>query len=653
VLVPVVAALAASAIVGVGVASGSHVGDVTVSAACDQEQGAYRLSATVTSSGKRPGAYVVGVEPSSLPGDAAGSHDVGVVVGWSGSDKRETVRGSVTTAGDCLRVQARGTVIVKKAMYGGTDTFEFSGTPSGTISENGGTISQTVAPGSYTTTELPKDGWDLIAVACDDANSVPDRRNRRATFNVEPGETVTCTFRNKKRATLIVRKVMLGGEDTFAFTGTPSGSISTNGGTISASVAKGTYTATEAEKPGWQLVSIACDDADSRGDLATRTATFVARPGEVVRCTFTNRRLVREPGSIAVRKSVTPTQLQEPGGPVTYSVRVRNTSPVTAVTITEVVDDRFGSLEGVAGGNPGGCFDLPITLAPGAAAVCQFQKTISGAGGSAHVNVVTARGGDEHGNPVSASDSARVDILPRLIDLVLSKAATSPTPLGGVVTYTLTVTNRGPDTATNVQLADPAPAAVTYLSASPSQGSCALTAALVTCSLGTLAPGQTVTIAVTGRATRVGQHPNTATVTGEGGREQNPADNVASALTVVPAPATPPTTPKQKPKPKAKPEQDVCLALTVSPKMVTADGRPDRVRVRVSAAGRRVAGQKVLVTGPGVRASARSDRRGVAVLTVNPTRPGLVTITAVETERKVCGPRRVGVVGVFLPPVTG
>ena len=130
---------------------------------------------------------------------------------------------------------------------------------------------------------------------------------------------------------------------------------------------------------------------------------------------------------------------------------------------------------------------------------------------------------------MSDSDDAKVDIKPRLIDLVVVKEASSPTPLNGIVNYSLTVTNKGPDTATNVQLADPAPAGITYLTANPSQGTCNLSPALITCSLGSIAAGQTVTIAITARATTVGSHTNTATVTGGGGRETNPADNVDTA----------------------------------------------------------------------------------------------------------------------------
>ncbi|MGH3138025.1 MAG: prealbumin-like fold domain-containing protein, partial [Gaiellaceae bacterium] len=92
-----------------------------------------------------------------------------------------------------------GRVIVEKVMNGGTDTFEFTGTPAGSISVDGGTISADVAPGQYTTTELPTAGWNLGSISCDDENSSGSISKRTATFNVEEGETVTCTFRNRKR----------------------------------------------------------------------------------------------------------------------------------------------------------------------------------------------------------------------------------------------------------------------------------------------------------------------------------------------------------------------------------------------------------------------------------------------------------------------
>ena len=329
---------------------------------------------------------------------------------------------------------------------------------------------------------------------------------------------------------------------------------------------------------------------------------------------------------------------------------VTNISTVR-VALENVVDNVYGDLDD-QGGN--GCFDVPVNLAPGEKVNCTFQRTVTGAGGTTHVNVVKAEGHDEAGNAVSDTDDARVDITPRLIDLVIVKEATSPTPLNGIVNYTMTVTNKGPDDATNVQVADPAPAGILYLTASPTQGGCTVTQSLITCALGELKAGQTATIRVTARATTVGTHTNTATVTGGGGRETNPADNVDSAITVVPAPAKPPVVkPAPKPTTKPTPEPEVCITLTVSPKMITADGRPDRVTVKVTAGKKRMKGMKVSVTGAGVKKTGRSNAKGVAVLRVNPRKPGLITITVVESNQRLCGPKRIGVVGVFLPPLTG
>jgi uncharacterized repeat protein (TIGR01451 family) len=446
--------------------------------------------------------------------------------------------------------------------------------------------------------------------------------------------------------TIIVEKQTTpdGAAATFAFSGDAAGSIADNGRIVVSGLAPGTYTSTEAVIADWILTSVSCDDANSSGNLDSRTATFRLAAGETVTCTFTNAQRTIGSGAIDVQKSASPATLQEPGGAVTFSVTITNTSNVN-LAIENIVDDKFGDLDD-EGGN--GCFDAPINLAPENRVNCTFQRAITGPGGTIHIDTVTASGHDEFGNAVSDSDDARVEITPRLIDLVIVKEATSPTPLNGIVNYSLAVTNNGPDPATNVQVADPAPAGIAYLSASPSQGSCSVTPALVTCSLGTIDAGHTVRIAITARATTIGSHTNTATATGSGGRETNPADNVDSATTVVPAPLRPPTA---KPKPAPKPEP--CVVLTVSPKMIKADGKPDRVTVRVTAGKRRMRGVKVIVRGSGVRKTATSDNRGVAALRINPRRAGIITITARDPNRDVCGPKRIGVVGVFLPPVTG
>jgi uncharacterized repeat protein (TIGR01451 family) len=350
-------------------------------------------------------------------------------------------------------------------------------------------------------------------------------------------------------------------------------------------------------------------------------------------------------GSMGISKSATPSTLQEPGGEVTYTVTVTNTSSNVDLSVMNVVDDFFGDLDD-DGGN--GCFDVPINLAPGAHASCQFTGKVTGAGGTSHVNTVTAYGHDENGHELTASAQARVDTTERLIDLVLTKAATSPTPLGGTVHYSLSVTNQGADPATNVEIADPAPAGISFVGATTTQGTCSVTASLASCSVGTLAPGQTVTVSITAKATQVGSIVNSATATGSGGRETNATDNVAQATTEVPAPVTPPT-----PETGTKSHTSACLTLTVSPKMVTADHQTHRIMISVTASGTRVRGAKVVIRGAGVRTSGRTNRSGVAVVRVKPVRSGVITITANERRQESCGAKRVAVTGAFVPPVTG
>jgi len=58
------------------------------------------------------------------------------------------------------------------------------------------------------------------------------------------------------------------------------------------------------------------------------------------------------------------------------------------------------------------------------------------------------------------------------IDLAVTKTADNDTPQeGNTVTYTITVTNNGPDTATNVVVTDTVPAGTTFVSANPSEDS--------------------------------------------------------------------------------------------------------------------------------------------------------------------------------------
>ena len=117
---------------------------------------------------------------------------------------------------------------------------------------------------------------------------------------------------------------------------------------------------------------------------------------------------------------------------------------------------------------------------------------------------------------------------PPTIDLSITKTD-SPDPLnvGEKLTYTLTIHNNGPSTATQVTVADSLPATVTYLSSSSTQGSCTGSGQVVRCAIGTMPSGATVTVTIVVRTLQPGTILNvTATVVGAEA-ETNTANNRA------------------------------------------------------------------------------------------------------------------------------
>jgi uncharacterized repeat protein (TIGR01451 family) len=118
-------------------------------------------------------------------------------------------------------------------------------------------------------------------------------------------------------------------------------------------------------------------------------------------------------------------------------------------------------------------------------------------------------------------------------DLALTNSD-SPDPVvaGQLLTYTLTTSNAGPSTATGVQVTDDLPAGVTFVSATPSQGTCSQSNATVTCPLGTIAADADATVDVKVRPQSAGSITNSAGVSSDA-FDPSSADNSASAETTV------------------------------------------------------------------------------------------------------------------------
>jgi len=98
-----------------------------------------------------------------------------------------------------------------------------------------------------------------------------------------------------------------------------------------------------------------------------------------------------------------------------------------------------------------------------------------------------------------------------------------------LIAYTLTVTNSGSDPDNNVTITDPLPHGTHFVVADPG---CTFAAGVVTCDLGTLAPGASTTKLLVLGVTKCSppKITNTATVTGER-PDSNPANNSSSVTT--------------------------------------------------------------------------------------------------------------------------
>jgi len=252
---------------------------------------------------------------------------------------------------------------------------------------------------------------------------------------------------------------------------------------------------------------------------------------------------------LSVVKS-TQTTTAAPGDTVTYTIAVTNNGPNPASDI--IVNDAlpasllFQSITPAASftcttpavGATGTITCLGGPLANGATATFTLVTTIAPSASGSVANGVVVSTSDS--DPVSGNSSGTSGpIVIATADLSITKTTpATQAPNGSTITYTITVTNNGPDTATNVVVSDNLPAGLQYVTANPSQGTCSGTDPF-TCNLGTLLNGASATISLQALVTATsGTVTNTATVTADTD-DGTPGNNsgTSPAIPVTSAPA--------------------------------------------------------------------------------------------------------------------
>src|SRR5262249_11484526 len=131
-------------------------------------------------------------------------------------------------------------------------------------------------------------------------------------------------------------------------------------------------------------------------------------------------------------------------------------------------------------------------------------------------------------DPNPANNTASATEAPNQADLDLTKTVDNRTPqVGDTVTFTVTLTNFGPDRADSVSVQDLLPAGLMFVSASPSQGNYLPNSGKW--NVGDVAVGAPQTLILTALVVSPDRQTNTATITHSNTFDPNPSNDQADA----------------------------------------------------------------------------------------------------------------------------
>lgn len=345
-------------------------------------------------------------------------------------------------------------------------------------------------------------------------------------------------------AGLTLNKAVSGGGPANAsdFTLTATGSANpvvtlTGNGSVTGNVPVGTYTLSESSSfnqyvPGaWS-----CSGAgvSLSGNVLTLDSTATS-----VTCGITNT--LRQTDLAITKTPVTADGV--PGNMVTWTVTASNLGP-TAVTGASIKDTFPAGLinptwtattagpNGVATGfnasGSGGGISDTVNMPVGSTITYTVTAQIDPAATGSLVNTanIATPANTVDSNPNNNQATSTITLKPTA-DVVIVKSQASPNPaiLGKSLTWTITVTNNGPSTATTVKTSDPVNAAVTGLSVGGANGSaCTVNVQNVNCDFGAISPSGTRTYTITGTLSSTftdTEIVNTATVTFDPSRSKD------------------------------------------------------------------------------------------------------------------------------------
>jgi uncharacterized repeat protein (TIGR01451 family) len=342
------------------------------------------------------------------------------------------------------------------------------------------------------------------------------------------------------------------------------------------------------------------------------------------------------------------------GEPIGFTLTVYNdgTGAATGVTLSDPLPGNAGLSWSIAsqGAGWGGSCSIaggvlscgPVTVPAGTTLAASTytvhitSPTTPATGGSCPGSGTVDNTGTVTTTNSGSDQSGSSECVQSLVDLSITKTGTpSPDTFPGDITWKMVVTNNGPVTDTNVTVADPIPSGTTFVSVHTTRGTCT-GGSVVSCDLGTMTVGESETITLVTTPTQTGELTNKADVVGAL-PETNTANNEASATVLVVG--------------AHKPPKQYCTAVLVRPRQFYV-GRKSTLHLTVKRHGKAVAGVRVRITGPRIHVTTqKSNGKGAIVRSLLPTKAGIIVFRPMAT--KSCKTPRVGITGIFTPPVTG
>ncbi|MFL6248501.1 MAG: beta strand repeat-containing protein [Thermoanaerobaculia bacterium] len=211
--------------------------------------------------------------------------------------------------------------------------------------------------------------------------------------------------------------------------------------------------------------------------------------------------------------------------PISYILTVSNAGPDSAanVTVTDTLPPGhtgfFANGTGWSCGSAGDTVTCTASTLPVGTAPDITINAIAPSTAQTMINTASVSATSPDPNSANNSDNATVTVDPPTADIEVTVVApAAPVAQNTGFQLDFTIGNNGAQPATNVSFSAPIPAALTYVQATPSSGTCNFAASTITCSLGTVPVLSNVHVIVD---LTTGATAGTHTVTGTGSATEN------------------------------------------------------------------------------------------------------------------------------------